>query len=47
MRENLTTAVEIAGAILITIGVGLAIGTASACIIGGFFCLGFGWMAGK
>jgi hypothetical protein len=47
MRENLTTAVEIAGAILITVGVGLALGAAAGCIIGGIFCLGFGWMAGK
>ena len=47
MRENLTTAVEIAGAILITIGVSLALGVAAGCIIGGVFCLGLGWMAGK
>jgi mannose/fructose/N-acetylgalactosamine-specific phosphotransferase system component IIC len=47
MRENLTTGVEIAGAILISVGVGMALGVAAACIIGGIFCLGFGWLAGK
>ena len=47
MRDNITTAVEITGAILITIGIGLAVSLAAACIIGGILCLGFGWMAGK
>jgi len=47
MRDQITTAVEVAGAVFITIGVGLAIGAAAAFIIGGIFCLGFGYLAGK
>jgi hypothetical protein len=47
MRENITTAVEIAGASSICVGVGLHFGFDFGLIVGGIFALVFSYLAGN
>jgi uncharacterized membrane protein len=43
----ITTAVEIAGAVSITIGVGNLLGTSAALILGGVFAMAFAFLADR
>jgi len=47
MRENVTTAIEIAGAGCISAGVGLRFGFDFGLIVGGIFALVFSYLAGN
>jgi hypothetical protein len=47
MRDNITTAVEIAGAGSICAGVGLHFGFDFGLIVGGIFALVFSYLAGN
>lgn len=47
MRDAITTVVEVAGAALVTAGVGLVLGLGAALIVAGIACLAFGYLAGK
>jgi phage shock protein PspC (stress-responsive transcriptional regulator) len=47
MRENITTAVEIAGAGSVCAGIGLHFGFDFGLIVGGIFALVFSYLAGN
>lgn len=46
MKSIVTTVVELAGALLVSFGIGVY-NTAAGLIAAGLFCLGFGYLGGR